>query len=160
LVEGPPISSLLVRLLFIQKLPVDDIGFNNVMADLFHETDIGLSSVMEPTCYIEQVFSIKGSGLVSSGICLVIAHHIPESGDSRIDMALLGMALNPRNLDGSVAFNLHDGAEVRPQIPIVALAPGLSLLGILAKPNKSQQIVCFINECSRIRPDVDGPIRA
>jgi len=69
------------------------------MTDLFHKANISLSSVMEPTRHIEHVSSIKRSGLVSSGISLVIANHISERSYTSIRMVLLGMPLDPRDFN-------------------------------------------------------------
>jgi hypothetical protein len=93
-----PVDNAWVRLVsinLVQQLPVDEIGFHNMVADTLHKPDISLSPVMKPTGNIKHVGSIQGGGLVGSGISLCITYQILMGSDARLNMMLLGMALGP-----------------------------------------------------------------
>ena len=114
-ISTAPISpSLGIRSIcsIIDKLPMDDVGFHNVVTDLPHKRGIGLSSIMVPARNIKQVGSLKRSGLVRGGVSTFITNHVSNGSDAFVHMCLLGMALDPTNTDSARPFSTHSSTKV------------------------------------------------
>jgi len=97
LVESASIRiTLRIPLKSINKLAMNHIRLNYMMADFLHKTEISQGSVMVPTCNFDKVLAIKSSGFISRSISLKVTSKITLSSDASIDMRLVSVAFDPR----------------------------------------------------------------